>query len=464
MAFKFFRVILRPYFSNFYMSIKEYLPFYKRNLQIGIPVLLSQLGQMLVQQADNIMLGHVGTNELAAASFAGSVFMNGLIFGMGFTFGLTPLVGKAFGENNKANAAKLFQNSMIANFFMGFILTVIMFGVSFLMDNMGQPHKVVEMAMPYYYIQVFSMIPFLMFFTFKQFAEGIGNTKAAMFVTLSSNVINIIFNYLFIFGKFGFPEYGVVGAAYATFIARTISPILFLLIFIKRQKFKQYFTYFKISNFNRPYFFRLIKIGIPVGFQMIIEMFAFSIGSIMMGWFGTVPIAAHQIALGLSSLTFMLASGIAQGTTIRVSHQLGAHNYSDMRKAVFASVHLILLFMSFTATMFLLFRTQLAQIYSVDNQVIDLAAKLLIVASVFQIFDGMQIVTLASLRGIADVKRPLLYAIISFSVIGLPVGYLCAFILNLGPQGIWYGFLAALGFASVLFYTRFNKLSLKLLQ
>lgn len=445
------------------INFKEYLPFYKRNLQVAIPVVLSQAGQVMVQQVDNMMVGHVGTQELAAASFAGSVFINGLVFGMGFSFGLTPLVGKAFGQKKHEKAGVLFQNALLVNLIMGAILTAVMFGVSFFMYDMGQPSDVVDMALPYYLVQVFSLVPFLTFFSFKQFAEGIGNTKVAMFVTLVSNAVNIILNYLLIFGKFGCPELGVMGAAYATFTARTIAPILFLIIFAKRDKFRTYFQYFSFSNFKMESVRKLFKIGVPIGFQIVIEVLAFSVGSIMMGWFGAVPIAAHQIALGLAGLTFMLASGVGQGTTIRVSHQLGAGNYVGMRKAVFASLHLVIAFMTFTAISFMLFRHTLAELYSFDPAVITLTSQLLIVAAFFQLCDGIQLVTLASLRGLADVKRPLWYSVIAFSVVALPVSYLCAFTFNLGPQGIWYGLLVGLSLGSFMYYKRFDKLSLKMI-
>ncbi|MCL3781552.1 MATE family efflux transporter [Prolixibacteraceae bacterium JC049] len=446
------------------MSFKDYIPFYKRNLQVAIPVVLSQAGQVMVQQVDNMMVGHVGTNELAAASFAGSVFINGLIFGMGFSFGLTPLVGRFFGEKNFKRAGELFQNSIMVNLIMGLLLTAIMFGVKFFMYDMGQPKEVVDLAIPYYLVQVFSMIPFLLFFSFKQFAEGIGNTKVAMVVTLTANAVNILLNYILIFGKFGVEAYGLMGAGYATFTARLLMPILFFVVFLKKTEFNRYLQYISFSGIKWSRIRNLFSVGIPIGAQMVIEVMAFSLGSIMMGWLGAVPIAAHQIALGVASLTFMLASGVAQGTTIRVSHQLGAGNYVEMRKAVFASLHMVLAFMSMTALSFVIFRNHIPALYTKDVDVIALTSNLLIVGAVFQLFDGLQLVTLASLRGLADVKKPMYFSLLSFIVVALPVSYLCTFPLGFGPKGIWFGFLAGLGTASVLFYRRFNRLSLKMVE
>ncbi|MDP4185527.1 MAG: MATE family efflux transporter [Bacteroidota bacterium] len=446
------------------MRLKEYFPYYKRNLAIAVPVIFSQVGQVLVQFVDNIMVGHLGTAQLAAASFAGSVFINGLIFGMGFSFGLTPLVGKAFGKGRFREAARLFQNSLLTNLLISFVLTLIMFGLSFFMDRMGQPAEVVKLAVPFYRILVISIIPFLLFFSFKQFAEGIGNTKVSMYITIWINVVNIILNYLLIYGKFGFPHLGMIGSSVATLIARITMPVAMLVVFLKKDNFRRYFYFFRQSDFSIQVVSRLSKIGTPIGGQMIIEVLAFSLGSIMMGWFGDVPLASHQIALTLATMTFMVSTGISSGTTIRVSHQLGAHRFKEMRHAAFASFHMVLGFMTISACLFMLFRNVLPQLFTADPKVITLAAELLIVAGFFQIFDGLQVVSLGALRGVADVKTPMYLAFFSYIVITLPISYLCAFIFKLGPVGIWIGFLAGLMFAASTFFLRFNRYSKSLIK
>lgn len=446
------------------MSIREYIPFYKRNLSIAIPVVLSQAGQVSVQLIDNMMVGHVGTKELAAASFAGSVFINGLIFGMGFSFGLTPLVGKAFGRGRHRESGILFQNSIAVNFILALLLIAIMYGVTLFMDNMGQPAEVVKLAIPYYKILVASMLPFLIFFSFKQFAEGIGNTKTAMVVTLTANVVNIILNYILIFGKLGMPAMGLMGAGYATFVARMLMPVLLLTWFIKNRRFKRYFYFFNVKEFSRRSLATLSKIGTPIGLQMVIEVMAFTLGSIMMGWLGAVPLAAHQIALGMAGFTFMLATGVASGTTIRVAHQYGSKSFKDMRMAVFASIHMVLAFMLFTAIAFISLRNYIPMLFTTDQEVISVAAMLLVVGGLFQLFDGLQVVALASLRGLGDVKVPMYYAVFSYLLISLPMSYLCAFTFKFGPMGIWFGFVAGLGVAGTLFFIRFNKRSKALIQ
>lgn len=434
--------------------LKSYLPFYKRNLKIAVPVMLSQAGQVLVQQVDNMMVGAVGTVELAAAAFANSVFVLGLVFAMGFTFGLTPLVGHAFAKGEHQKAASLLKNSFMLNLLITLLIMVVLWITSYFFNKMGQTEEVVDLATNYYRILVLSLIPFILFFTFKQFAEGLADTKIAMLITIFSNVINVVLNYVLIFGKFGIPELGLDGAGYATFIARLTMPILFLVAFIKKEKFNIYWLQITDIKFEKQKFIELIKVGYPIATQIILEVAAFAFSGIMMGWFGVVPLAAHNIALGLASVTFMVVTGIGSGTTIRVSHQYSAKDYLSMRKAAYASIHMVVFIMAITAILFAIFRFQLPWLYTQDVQVINMAAQLLIMAAIFQIFDGAQVVLLSILRGLADVQMAMIYAFIAYILVNLPISYMLAFTFNMGPIGIWIGFVFGIGLASILFYLR----------
>lgn len=445
------------------MRLNDYTPFYKRNLQIAVPVMLSQAGQVLVQQADNIMVGAVGTTELAAASFAGSVFIIGMMFAMGFTFGLTPLVAHAWAKGNHREAGSLLRNGLASHFSVGIILTLIMGLVYYILGYMGQTEQVLELAKPYYLIQVASLIPFVLFFSFKQFAEGLGNTTVAMVITLTVNVINIGLNYIFIFGHYGMPEMGLNGAGYATLIARCLMPLLMMVYFIYKPQFRRYIIFARNSILNIQQIRRLISVGFPIGSQMVMEVTAFAMSCVMAGWFNEVTLAAHQIALGLSSISFMIVTGIASGTTIRVAHQYSSGDYRSMRMAAMASVHLVLMFMCFTALIFYLFRHQLPEFYSSDPAVMTIAAQLLIMAAIYQIFDGMQVVMLGVLRGLADVKYAMKCAFVAYFIVNIPISYLFAFVLGVGPMGIWIGFVAGLGLAAVLFLIRFNRQSRQLI-
>jgi MATE family multidrug resistance protein len=446
------------------MFVKNYLPYYKRNLKVAIPVMLSQAGQVLVQQVDNMMVGSLGTNELAAASFANALFIIGMVLGMGFTLGLTPLVGHAFGSKNHKGSANLLYNSSLTNSVIGIILCILMYSVSFFMDKMGQPDDVLRLAIPYYQILVYSMMPFMLFFTLKQFAEGIGNTMNAMIITLFANIVNVVINYVLIFGKFGFPQLGLVGAGIGTLISRVVMMILFIIIFVYRKQFRFYLNEALKENFNLKTIYQLINMGWPISIQIVLEVCAFVLGNIMMGWLGASSLAAHQVGIGLASITFMIVTGIGSGTTIRVSHQYSKKNYEGLSKAAYASIHLVIAFMTITAILFVILRNYLPLLYTTDPAVIAIASQLLIMAAAFQIFDGLQVVMLGILRGLSDVKYAMRVAFISYILISLPVSYLFAFTFNYGAIGVWVGLVVSLGIASIVFLYRFRNLYSRMIQ
>jgi MATE family multidrug resistance protein len=438
------------------MKLAEYIPFYRRNLHLALPVVISQIGQVSVSLIDNMMVGHVGTTELAASAFANNVFMVGMFFGMGITFGLTPLTGNSFGNGKMNEVVMWLKNGIFTHLFAGFGLNLIMAGIYFLLPYLGQTPDVVKLARPYYLLLCLSYLPFMLFFSLKQFFEGTGNTKIAMHITISANIINIVFNYLLIFGKLGFPEMGLNGAGAGTLISRIAMPVLFFVYIIKTPGFKKYFVLAHQQVFDKQKIIRLLKIGIPIAFQIIVEGLAFSVGAIMMGWLGEVELAAHQVAIGLASFTYMISLGISQANTIRVSHQMGVKDYKALKMAAFASTHLVLVFMSSMGIVFVLARNYLPYLFTVDADVIKIASGLLIIAAIFQVFDGLQVIMLSTLRGMADVKLPMFIAFFAYLFLGIPASYLLAFQLMLGPQGIWYGYLIGLGAAGILFWFRFQ--------
>jgi MATE family multidrug resistance protein len=439
------------------VNITQYIPFYRRNLALALPIVLSQIGQISVALIDNMMVGHVGTPELAAAAFANNVFMIGMYFGMGITYGLTPLVGKAYGEGKIRETALLLKNGTFTHLITGLALTIIMLAIYFLLPFMGQEPQVLVLARPYYLLLCGSYLPFVAFFTLKQFFEGLGNTKIAMQITLTANLINVLANYVLIFGKAGFPEMGLLGAGIGTLLSRLLMPVLFAWYILKNSRFRKYFLLAHLQKIVKEQVLKALKIGVPIGFQLIVEVTAFGVGAIMMGWMGDTPLAAHQVALGLASFTYMISLGVSQATTIRVSHQLGNNNILSMKRAVYASTHLVLIFMLLMALLFIAGRNILPLAFSADAEVIGIAAQLLIVAAIFQLFDGLQVVMLSTLRGMADVKVPMFIAMVAYLLIGIPTSYIFSFVLHVGPQGIWYGYLVGLGTAGILFYFRFLK-------
>jgi MATE family multidrug resistance protein len=442
------------------VSFSDYLPIYRKNLILAIPVILSQIGQVTVNLVDNVMVGHVGTTELAAASFAINVFHVGMLFGMGITFGLTPLVGQAFSSRKKENVGQWLKNGMSVYFIFSLLLCAVMSSVVFFMDRMGQSEEVVKLAIPYYLIHVSSLIPLMLFLSIKQFFEGIGNTKMAMIITIIANLINIGLNYLLIYGNFGFPKLGLNGAGYSSLIARSLMPLIFIWLILKKPKMKQYLQSAYHSVFEFRKIKQIISIGLPVGLQLVIEVLAFSFGAIMLGWISKESLAGHQVAIGFASMTYLISYGLASATTIRVSHAYGEHSRNELEHTIFASLHIVIAFMSLMGFLFVVLRNQLPLIFTSDPMVIHVAAGLLIVGAFFQIFDGVQVVLLGALRGMSDVRTPMFIAFFSYIVVSLPVSYLLAFVFNMGSPGVWIGFVFGLATAAVLFGTRL-KIQLK---
>ncbi len=425
--------------------------------------MLAQAGQMSVQLVDTIMIGHVSTTELAAAAFSNSLFVIGMVFGIGFAFGATPLVGEALGEGDKSKIGDLFGNAFHLNIFVTVFLFLIMYALSFAMPYMGQPENVVKYAIPYYRILVFSLFPLLFFYTVKQFLEGLGNTHKATICILLANVLNIVLNYILIFGKFGFDAMGLEGAGIATLISRLFMALTIILMFVKSNYYLKYKTYIRLGVVKLEALMRLFKFSLPIAFQLVIEVVAFSLGGLMMGWFGEIALAAHQITLGLASFTYMIASGIGSAVTIRVSFQKGAGHFVELKKAGIASFHLVIAFMLLTALSFLIFRDYLPLLFTNDIAVIKITSVLLVYAAVFQIVDGIQVVGVSALRGLSDVKFALWMSLLSYGILALGASYLFAFVFKFGYEGIWIGYVLGLLFASIVFFKRFIKLSDSLL-
>jgi len=431
--------------------------YYKKNIRIAFPVMLSLAGQAIVQMADNIMVGQLGAPELAAVSLAGTIIMNTMVVGMGIATGLTPLVGQAFALDDKERVAGFFQNSLVLNTVVALALTLFLFILIPYLSMMGQPTEVVALCNGYYTLTTLSVLPFILFMTFKQYMEGIGNTKIAMVITISCNIINIILNYIFIYGKFGAPLLGVAGAGLATLISRTMMPIAFFLYIHRSVVYNPVFRFFRLTNTKGRKIKQLLQVGYPIAGQMVVEFLSLSLITVMMGWLGTIALAANQIVMSMISLTFMISSGIAGASTILVSHEYGRGNIAKVRRYAHASLRLAVVFMAGAAVIYALFGAPIASIFTSDSAVIEVARQLFFVVAVFEIFDGLQVNALGALRGITDVKRPMIYALVSYLLVAVPLGYVAGIALNFGACGLLSGFCGGLMFAATLFIKRFNK-------
>ncbi len=445
------------------MLTASYKEHYRRNFLLAYPVMLSQLGQVLVGVADSLMVGRLGAEPLAAASLGNVIFYVMMVFGLGVSYALTPLIAAADGEGNRDKIAGIFKNGLLVNTVLGMILALAVFLCTPLLYHMNQPPEVVDLAIPYLRIITLSVIPFMLFQSFRQFAEGLGNTKKAMFITISANALNVVLNYLLIYGTYGFPNLGLNGAGWATLISRFVMAAAMGLFVCFAQRFHIYRSAFKLASYSKAVTKKILNIGIPAGLQFIFEVSAFGFTAIMMGWLGTKALAAHQIAINLASISYMMATGLASAATIRVGNQLGKKDYQMMKEAGYASFLMVTLFMGVAALLFVVWKEAFPTLYVSDPEVIKVAAGLLIVAAFFQISDGVQVVGMGALRGMEDVKIPALIAVTSYWVIGLPSGYILGFTLNFGAQGIWMGLLIGLSVAAALLYWRFGKMTKRII-
>jgi len=426
----------------------------------------------MVAFVDNIMVGQIGTAELAAISLANSFMFIAMSLGIGFSTAITPLIAEADGEESFEVGKSTFKHGL----FLCTVLSILLFlGVFFaepMLHLMKQPPEVVELAIPYLNLVAVSLIPLVIFQAFKQFSDGMSMTKYPMYAILIGNVINVVLNYLFIFGKFGFPELGIVGAAIGTLVSRLIIVVFLWYLLSQHYKSRSFVLNIKIFKLSKKMIKKLYSIGFPSAMQMFFEVAIFTAAIWLSGILGKNPQAANQIALNLSSMTFMVAMGLSVTAMIRVGNQKGLKRYIDLRRIAFSIFMIATLFAVVFAILFFLFSGILPKMYldindptkMVDNyEVITIASKLLLIAAVFQITDTIQVVALGALRGMQDVKIPTFITFISYWLIGFPISYYLSLYTDYKSAGIWIGLLAGLSSSGILLFIRFNYLSNKLI-
>ncbi len=425
--------------------------------------MLGQLGHVLVGLVDNLMIGQLGPAPLAAVSLGNSMVFIALSLGIGFSFAITPLIAEADGAGDIQKGRSYFHHGAILCTINGILLFIALLIAKPVLYYLDQPPEVVELAIPYLNIVAFSMIPLMIFQAFKQFADGLSQTKYAMYATLIANVVNVVFNYLLIYGIWIFPRLELEGAAIGTLISR-----FFMLWFVweilrRKKKFAEYFKWGKKESLNSDVFKRLLNLGFPTALQMLFEVGIFTATVFLAGLLGTNPQAANQIALNLVSMTFMIAVGLGVTATIRVGNQKGLANFKDLRRIAMSTFLLVFLIEAVFALGFILLKDWLPTFYLDNVEVILLAAQLLVIAALFQLSDGLQVVILGALRGLQDVRIPTIICFISYWIIGFPVSWYFGKAENLGSMGIWLGLLAGLSASALMLYIRFHYLSKKLI-
>ncbi|MER3317668.1 MAG: MATE family efflux transporter [Allomuricauda sp.] len=451
---------------------QNYTKEFAYNLKLSYPVILGMLGHTFVAFADNIMVGQLGTAELAAVSLGNSFVFIAMSLGIGFSTAITPLVAEADGAKDQAAGKSALKHGLVLCTILGLSLFGLIQISKPLIHYMKQPPEVVELALPYLDLVAFSLVPLIIFQAFKQFSEGLSQTKYPMYATILANVVNIKLNYLFIFGSFGFPKLGIVGAAVGTLASRVIMVAFIWYLLKRKKKFEFFVTHFNFRKIEKRVMNKIISLGFPSALQMFFEVAIFTAAIWLSGVLGKNAQAANQIALNLSSMTFMVGMGLSVAAMVRVGNQKGLRNHRELKRIAESIFFLTLILEIAFAAIFLLGRHWFPTIYldvddivnQADNtEVIIIAAKLLLVAAFFQISDGLQVVVLGALRGLQDVKIPTLITFVAYWLIGFPISYYLGLHTSLESTGIWIGLLSGLTASAVMLYLRFNFLTKKLI-
>ena len=429
---------------------------YKALFLLGLPIVIGQVGVIVLGFADTLMIGHHSTNELGAASFVNNMFTLAIIFSTGFSYGLTPIVGGFYGVRKFAAAGQALRCSLLANLLVGILLTGIMAILYLNVERLGQPEELLSLIKPYYLILLASLIFVLLFNGFKQFSDGITDTKTAMWILLGGNVLNIVGNYILINGKLGFPELGLLGAGISTLFSRIVMVLVFVLVFFSSRRFLRYKLGFIRLGWSRALFRQLNALGWPVAFQMGMETASFSLSTVMVGWLGTIALASHQVMLTISQFTFMMFYGMGAAVAVRVSNFKGQNDIVNVRRTAYAGAHIILAMGIVLLSIVFFFRYQVGGWFTDNTEVSAMVVVLMVPFLAYQFGDGMQINFANALRGISDVKPMMLIAFIAYFIISLPAGYFFGFVMGWELFGVWMAFPFGLSSAAIMLWLRFR--------
>ncbi len=428
----------------------------KKTLSLAYPVIIGQLGIIMMGVVDTMMMGELGAVQLAASSLANSLIMIILIIAIGNSIAVTPLIAILVGAKRTKECGVYYQNSFFVNLIMALLtFIIIMIGSNYLY-LINQAGDIEVYAKSYLQIIGLSVFPLMIFQTHKQFIEGMSIMRPAMIITILANFVNIFANWVLIFGNLGMPRLELDGAGWATFISRLFMAASIMIFVFNNKRFKKFNLKLTFQKFSIPIIKKILKVGLPSGFQYFFEVGAFSFAVVMIGWIGAKELAAHQIAISLASISFMGVLGISQAGGILVGNAVGEQDVSKVRRSGFNSIFLGIVWMSVSGLIFILFKDYLPIIYIKDKDVIDIASNLLIIAAMFQLSDGIQAVGVGICRGLTDVKIPTLITFIAYWVISLPIGYVLGFYFNYGVEGVWIGLLLGLTCSAIMLTLRFN--------
>ncbi len=436
------------------MLTKDKYFHFRETAYLSGPLILTQIGHIITGMVDTIFLGKIGKTEQAAGILSNNLFVILLVFSIGMSYVLTPAITDAHVNGHEKEKASLLKNALFLNLIVSILLFAVLFFSSGLLKYMQQPEDVVELAIPFFNVLIFSIIPVSLFFVCKQYTEGLSNTRAAMYISVAGNILNIILNYCLIYGKAGCPALGYMGACWATFISRVFMGIGFVVFLFNHKSVNSFKLYYAETKLNALHFWQLLKDGLASALQFTFEVAAFAISGLMAGVFGKEQIDGHGIALSLAAFTYMFASGIGSATTITVGKYYAVNDLPNVKQAIKTSFSCVIVTMGFMALLFILFNKFLPSVFTSDYEIIHIASILLLFAAFFQLFDGTQVTAIGALRGLEDYKFPTYVAFAGYWILALPLCYLFAFTLNYKVYGIWLGLSIGLGFVSIALFLR----------
>lgn len=429
---------------------------YRALLGLGLPIVIGQIGVIVLGFADTIMVGHHSSVELAAASFVNNMFNLAIIFSTGFAYGLTPVVGRLFGEKKTFETGQVLKNSLLANTVLAALVCALLLALYLNLDRLGQPDELIPYMRPYFMV-LFVSLPFVLWFNaFKQFSDGITDTKVSMWILLGGNLLNIIGNYILIYGKLGLPEMGLTGAGLSTLISRILMVVAYVVLFFFTNRYQHFRKGFSTGKINRADFTLLNRLGWPIAAQMGMETASFSLSAIMVGWLGSTELATYQVMIAVSQICFMMYYGMGAAVSVRISNFLGQHDFYNVNRTANTGFHIILVMIICTSVPIYLLRHHIGGWFTDDASVSLMVAQVIVPFLLYQFGDGLQINFANALRGIADVRPMMLFSFIAYFVISLPLGYIFGFTLNWGITGIWMAFPFGLTSAGIMYYLRFR--------
>jgi len=455
------------------VNLTQYTKEFSYNLKLAYPVIIGMLGHTLIGIVDNIMVGILGSTELAAVSLGNSLIFIAMSIGIGFSTAITPMIAEADAENNSPKIRSIFHHGLFLCIILGFMLFGLVVLAKPIMELLHQPKEVIALARPFLNWVAFSLVPLIVYQGYKQFADGLSLTKVSMYAIVMANILHVIINYFLIYGIWIFPKMGILGAGLGTVLSRIAMVTFMHIILSRKEQLKQYFRDFSFDEIKKEMLQKIINLGFPSAMQMLFEVVLFTAAIWLCGTIGKTSQAANQIALSLASMTFMFAMGLSVVAMIRISNQKGLNDFRQLvivARSIFLLAILIeilfaLMFIAMHQVLPYLFLNMENQVQLVDNQeVIIISAKLLLVAAVFQISDGIQVVVLGALRGLQDVKIPMYITFVAYWIVGFPISYYLGIYTNLKAVGVWIGLLAGLTAAALFLFIRFHYLTKKLIS